>query len=73
MLHLDANRVLNFVVSEQLKACNTCHVLNGVIVVLFEELFVLERDQVLVFDPFIDLCSRFTGTTGVPSRVTRFE
>ena len=27
----------------------------------------------LVFDPFIDRCSIFTDTAGVPSRVTRFK
>ena len=72
MLHLHSDRVVHFAVSEQLEACNSGYFTDGIIVVLFEEFFILKRYQVFVFDPFIDLCVRFTDTC-VPSWVTRFK
>ena len=72
MLHLDSNRVVHFVVSEQLEAWDSCYITDGIVVVLFEELFILKRYQVLVLNPIVDLCLWFTDA-GVPPWVTRLK
>ena len=55
MLHLNSNRVVHLVVSEQLEARDPGHITNGIIVVLLEKLFVLKRNQVLILYPIIDI------------------
>ena len=72
MLHLNSNRVVHLVVSEQLEARDSGHITNGIIVVLFEKLFILKRYQVLVLNPIIDIWPRFTDAS-VPARVARLE
>ena len=55
MLHLDAYRIFDLLITEELEARDTGNVFYGVVIVLCKDLLILKGHQVLVLDPFVYL------------------
>ena len=74
MLHLDAYRIFDLLITEELEARDTGNVFYGVFIVLCKDLLILKGHQVLVLDPFVYLCQILAAIfTLVPLRTAGFK
>lgn len=75
MLSLDRNRVLYFLIAEELECPYSRAQLDGIVIIDFlqEVFFVRDCDEALVLDPVVDIFSAFTASRSVPARAARLE
>ena len=57
MLFLDVDGILNLLIAEQLEAFDFRNLVNRLLIVaLVETLLICQSNNMLVFDPIVDLC-----------------